>query len=408
MAQAVSAASTWLRRLRFIGIVLPVSAIIAFQVARPIVADSAGDESADLVIGVLSIVAVIIFGVTMFALLGRGYRLIEHQNRELSGTNMILTRVAAHAPLADVVELVRTHLVDLLDADDANVALTTFPHRLSPQGEALQSTKLATDSTTVTLRGSHVGTVEVHRRHALDDRERRLLETAADMISLAVAQAAVLEQERHAARVDELDRIARELHDSLAQVLGTLHLRLRAIPDPIEDHAAHVRDEVDALGDLCHNAYQDVREAITGLRSLTRSEESFTQAVTTYATHYSRLGGPETVLDLGSTELELDPASRLHLLRIIQEALTNVRKHALAHKVRITLRDLPDGHHLLVEDDGQGFDTEIQSRTRAGYGLDTMRERSTLIGATLEVQSAPGAGTRVSIHIPPPTSRDTR
>ncbi|MDO5736537.1 MAG: sensor histidine kinase [Propionibacteriaceae bacterium] len=396
---------TWLRRLRLVGIVLPVSAIIALQILRPFVADAAGEGLADLIIGISSVAAVVAFGITMFALLGRGYRLIESQRLELAGTNAILTDVASHEPLPAVLARIRAHVLELLDADEATITLepgqpsTGLPTALAHQVEN-ESPQHDQPFAPVVLRGTTIGTVRIRRSRELDGREHRLLGIAAEMVALAVAQAGVLENERHLARVDELDRIARELHDSLATVLGTLHLRLRAIPDPVEDHGAQVRDEIDALGDLCHSAYQDVREAIMGLRSLTRPEESLTQALRTYTSHYTRLGGPETLLEVEGTEPELDPAARLHLLRMIQEALTNTRKHADARRVRISLDDDDTGHHILVEDDGRGFDPGASHCGHVGYGLQTMHERSVLIGARLDVSSAPGTGTRVSIHMP--------
>ena len=397
MSRTDSPTPTWLRQLRLAGIVLPVAAIILFHSAQ-----MARDGGADLVIGILSVLGVIAFGITMFVLLGHGYRVIEHQNRELAGTNAILTAVARHDPQSAILDRVRAHLVELLDADDTIINLASG-HPLSgstPTGHSQQPSMSAVGTAPVVLRGATIGTIHVFRDREMQNREQRLLETAADMVSLAVAQAGVLEQERHTARVDELDRIARELHDSLAQVLGTLHLRLRAIPDPIGAHAAQVRDEVDALGDLCHSAYQDVREAITGLRSLTVSEESFTQALASYASHYSRLGGPETVLEFDGEEPDLDPASRLHLMRMVQEALTNTRKHADAKRVVIKIYDDAEGQHVVVEDDGRGFDPEVGRRESDGYGLQTMRERSILIGAHLDVQSTPGTGTRVSTRLP--------
>ncbi len=355
-------------------------------------------------IGILSVLGVVAFGVTMFVLLGRGYRVIEHQNRELAGTNAILTSVARHDPQPAILDQVVEHLVELLGADDARIDIargaSVSVSARTGQSPSPSASASVVSSTPVMLRGAQIGNIQVFGNEELRDHEQRLLETAADMVSLTVAQAGVLENARHLARVDELDRIARELHDSLAQVLGTLHLRLRAVPEPIGEHAEQVRAEIDALGDLCHAAYQDVREAILGLRSLTRTDESFTQALSTYASHYARLGGPVTELSLNGVEPELDPAARLHLLRMIQEALTNARKHAAAQRVRIVLDDVAQGHHVLIEDDGRGFDAGTRRCEHAGYGLQTMRERSTLIGATLDVQSEPGAGTRVSIRLP--------
>lgn len=284
-----AAHSRRLRWLRLGGVAVPVVAVLAFHLLQPWAAETVGARRAHLFTAALSVIAVVGFGITMFALLGRGYENLIQQK---------------------------------------------------------------------------------------------------------------LEKERHLARIDELDRVARELHDSLAQVLGTVHLRLRALPPADAANSEEISNEVEDLADLCHAAFQDVREAIMGLRSLTRSEEPFGTALTNYARQYTRLGGPKTIVEMDGKELIVDPATQLHLLRIMQEALTNVRKHADATKVNISIDRNHAHHRVVVEDDGRGFDPERQKAQRTGFGLETMGERSELIGAKFHVASAPGNGTRISVSLP--------
>ncbi len=297
MAQGTTPA--WLKRLRLLGVVLPVLAIIAFQLARPAVAEWLGAERADVVITVASIVAVALFGIGMLWLIERGYRVVTRQSEEL-----------------------------------------------------------------------------------------------------AAAHDAMVEQARHLARVDELDRIARELHDSLAQALGTLHLRLRALqsgPDPLAPAAAQ---EVDDLADLAHGAYVDVREAILGLRSLTGDELPLATAVARYATNYQRLGGPHTDVTVDPDLSPLDPASRLHVLRIVQEALANTRRHAHATHAEVRIRRVDGEIEVIVSDDGAGFSPGSTTGPTGGFGLDSMRERAALVGGRFHLESSPGAGTSVRLAIP--------
>ena len=198
---------------------------------------------------------------------------------------------------------------------------------------------------------------------------------------LGRAHDAVVEAERHTAALVERERIARELHDSLAQVLGVAHLRLRALSGRRglvgEDG---LRAEVDDLADLCREAHRDVREAILGLKDAHRPERSLAEQLEAYVATFERTSSIPTTLhsDAGG-DLGLTPAAEVQVIRVIQEALTNVRKHARARRagVRIMMHD--DHTAFVVEDDGRGFDPGRAPGADA-FGLCTMRERTESVG----------------------------
>jgi two-component system nitrate/nitrite sensor histidine kinase NarX len=235
-----------------------------------------------------------------------------------------------------------------------------------------------------------------------DERERRFLVALSDLASIAITSARMRESERQGATVAERDRIAREMHDSLAQILGVTHLRLRALgnrPEVVE--APPVAAELADLASLSEEAYRDVREAILGLREASRAGRTLIETISAYLEKFSHQAGLSASL---VNELEGDPTLaprvEVQLIRVIQEALTNVRKHGLASRVTVRLGEGDDGVRIEITDDGCGFDVGGTLLGRDGFGLHTMRERMDLIGGTLTIDSAPGRGTTVVAVVP--------
>ncbi|GAB2490265.1 hypothetical protein GCM10027030_25460 [Luteococcus sediminum] len=215
-----------------------------------------------------------------------------------------------------------------------------------------------------------------------------------------------LAAERHSAVLEERDRLAREMHDSLAQVLAVINLRLRALhSSPELRGATHALSEVDDLADLCQESVRDVRESILGLRSASRDEQGFVPGLQHYLATWSRGSGVQAELLVDAPEaLELSPAHELQLSRVVQEALTNVRKHAGASRATVRLCPGPDGLRVSITDDGSGFHPSSSEATPPGhYGLATMRERVEQVGGHFHLDSAPGRGTRVQAFLPAPT-----
>lgn len=213
----------------------------------------------------------------------------------------------------------------------------------------------------------------------------------------------LLDQTRYVATVQERERIAREMHDSLAQVLGAAHLRLRALSDrPQLASNPPLRTEIDALAELCQEAYRDVREAIVGLRATPRADRGLLESLNRYVGCYARQADLPAVVE---TELTQDPAlsphSEVQVIRVVQEALTNVRKHAEATRAVVRVAERGDEVAVEIDDDGRGFDACSRVvEDPAGYGLRSMHERAALAGGSLLVESRPGSGTRVRMVVP--------
>jgi signal transduction histidine kinase len=239
--------------------------------------------------------------------------------------------------------------------------------------------------------------------------ERDLLAALADMAAIGIRTARLREAEEQYTILAERDRIARELHDSLAQVLGVIHLRLRALEGPAADGATHtVAAELSDIADTADEAYRDVREAILGLRETIAEETGLEGALREYLRKFSRQTGIAASLTCeGDPKGALPPRSEVQLLRVVQEALTNVRKHSKARRAVVRL-DCGPAPVLTIEDDGVGFDPAAAIATmEGGFGLTSMRERVEQIGATLAVHTAPGEGTVIEVRLPHEEPRGT-
>jgi two-component system nitrate/nitrite sensor histidine kinase NarX len=233
------------------------------------------------------------------------------------------------------------------------------------------------------------------------DADGSLLATLADMAAIAVTTARLKEAEQQLTIVAERDRIARELHDSLAQVLGHIHLRLRGLETRLDGAAPIIGAELSDLAGVADEAYRDVREAILGLRETIGSDTGLEGALREYIAKYARQTGIQASLVCDETaRAALPPRAEIQLLRVVQEALTNVRKHAGASRVVVRIHR-PEGAPVVeIEDDGSGFDpAQIGASFSGGFGLTSMRERVEQVGGTLEMHTAPGAGTRLVVRL---------
>ena len=203
-----------------------------------------------------------------------------------------------------------------------------------------------------------------------------------------------------AATVAERERLARELHDLPAQLLASLQLRLYAIQErPELAGLPGVRDELADLASGCAEALRELREEIHGLRECSADGRPLADLIEGLLGRFSRSTGLDASLAVPASEpFVLPPDAVTHVGRIVAEALTNVRKHAEASRVRVRLDADGAGLALSITDDGRGFETDAGARD--GYGLLVMRERAELIGGTLRVDSRPGEGTRVLVRVP--------
>jgi signal transduction histidine kinase len=229
------------------------------------------------------------------------------------------------------------------------------------------------------------------------------LASLANQATIALEHARLEDRLRELAVVEERERIARELHDGIAQVLGYVNTKSQAI----DGYLAHgrvdeARRQVAELGAAARAVYVDVREAILGLRSPIEPGQGLGAAVQAYAQRVA--ADSPFVLDLditdGVRDLRLDGEAEAQVYRIVQEALTNVRKHAAARRVRVSMVVARGQLDVQIDDDGRGFGPQATTGEVARYGLRSMHERAAAIGATLDVRPGWRGGVVVILHLP--------
>lgn len=227
--------------------------------------------------------------------------------------------------------------------------------------------------------------------------ELDLLTALAAQAAIAFDKAALQDELRSLAAVQERERIAREMHDGLAQMVGLLHLKLQQVSGARD--RGSVRQGVEEAIRLAEQAYDEVRQAIFGLRL--KLAGGLVPTLREYLQEFSLQTGIGADLKVEHEPIVLSPLSEVQLVRIAQEALANVRKHARATRVVLRLGAEHGNVRLVVEDDGRGFDLAALAAGGAGrFGLHTMRERAEGQGGQLTIAVAPGKGTRVAAVLP--------
>jgi signal transduction histidine kinase len=217
------------------------------------------------------------------------------------------------------------------------------------------------------------------------------------------AQAQILEQQRALAMLHERESLARELHDSIGQVLGYASLKMGATRKLMADgRLARADEQLAHLESTMADAHADVREYILNLRTAPAEGSSFLSALQHYMAGFRQNYDirADLSVDAGVGDDLLAPEAQMQVLRIIQEAFSNVRKHADADCVRVTFERGDGLVRVRIQDNGQGFDPQRAAGAEDGhFGLRFMRERAEQVGGTLRVDSTPGQGTRVTVEV---------
>jgi signal transduction histidine kinase len=207
--------------------------------------------------------------------------------------------------------------------------------------------------------------------------------------------------------MQERERLSRELHDGVAQLVADLLLRLDTIKELVESNRQHEAEkELERLHGVADEIYVDLGESITGLRTNV-TERGLVRAVQDYMDQFEERHQIPTSLRADDAADQLSPPVALQIFRFIQEALTNVRKHARAREATVTLTSNgPNQLRVVITDDGQGFTPDSQRNGKARpLGLTSMRERIEALNGTFHVNSQPGSGTQVTATIPIPRAR---
>ncbi len=231
-----------------------------------------------------------------------------------------------------------------------------------------------------------------------------LLNVLGNQIGIAVENARLYAQLKEMALLEERQRIAREMHDCLAQDLGYLILMLRELESGSQSYGPRkMREQICRLRNVVVDAYEEVRQAILGLNVMVSKRLGLVPTLTEYLHQFSDRAGIAVELQIvDERATDLAPQVEVQLIRIIQEALANIRKHAQVRHAHVVF-DTTDGKaRVTVQDLGRGFvpGQTGKSAGRPSFGLEAMNERAESVGGALKVQSEPGKGTRVVIEVP--------
>lgn len=235
--------------------------------------------------------------------------------------------------------------------------------------------------------------VGTRSRRTFTDADRSLLESFGTLAALALENQRLRAEVQSLGAIQERERLARELHDGLAQSLGMVYAHARSGVD-----AATIKRSLDRIAEVSARAYEEVRQAIFGLRLAYGT--NFATAMREYLGEFTKQTGMLVDLSIeGERATALSPDAEVQAVRIVQEALANVWRHAQAQRAAVRFAADGDDVVVAIEDDGVGFAVEGVEGQRH-FGLLTMRERAESVGGTLTIASAPGQGTRVVARLP--------
>jgi len=440
-----------LRQLRWLAIVAPIVVVALLELARvtTIGVTSIGSR---IVLDGLVAAALVIVSTYMVRAVGRMQHRLERHNQELlalHGAGLDVTaELSLDVVLNKVVDRARTLVgsrYGALSVVNADGSIQTFitagvapdeRARIGPppvghgllgvvlnEGERLRLPDIGKDprsygfppnhpvmhsllAVPISCKGPFVGNLYLSEKEGggeFTPGDEETLERFAVQAAIAIDNAHLHRQVADLAVAQERLRIAHEMHDGIAQVLGYVNTKVQAAIEYLrqekkEEGLVQLRE----LAAAAREAYGDVREAIVDLRTLPGPARAFDDVLREYIDRWKEQSGVDARLVIEG-DLVVPNGIELQLVRIIQESLTNVRKHAKATMAMIEVRR-HDGKLLItVSDDGAGFaQAGLSRRVFPRFGLSTMRERAESIGGTFSIESTPGGGTVVSVEVPMP------
>ncbi len=247
------------------------------------------------------------------------------------------------------------------------------------------------------------------RPQALSDRDIYLLETLGQHLGVAVENQRLMSRERELAVSEERNLLAQELHDSIAQGLAFLNIQVQLLQDSLRK--GRLDEAMQTAGQLregVQESYDDVRELLVHFRTRVHQSD-LDSAIQAALDKFEGQTGLKTEFERAGSGVSFDSSDEIQIMHIIQESLSNIRKHARAASVHVFLQRDPGRLLVEVRDDGVGFDTinEPNVQSDRHVGLKIMRERAHRVGGECRIDSEIGRGTRVTLTLPRETKETT-
>lgn len=439
------------KRLRWVAIAAPIVMVVLLEGVTTVTIGSTSVRNR-LILDAFVAIAFMIFGFVMVRGISLAHQRLGRQNAELLALHGTGLNVSAELSLDGVLKKVVEFARELVGARygalsviDANGRIEAFitsgitpeqREKIGPppvghgllgvvlhHGEHLRLDELTKDprshgfppnhppmrsllAVPITCKSPFLGNLylaEKEGRVGFSASDEETLERFALQAGIAIDNAHLHQQVASLAVAQERLHIAHEMHDGIAQVLGYVNTKVQAANEYIrrgktEEAIVQLRE----LASAAREAYGDVRESIIDLRTLPEPQRSFSEVVEEYLQRWKEQTGISTQLTIDA-DLVLPAAAELQLVRILQESLTNVRKHSRATAAKVEVRRRDGSLTVAVSDDGVGFSqTAIPRGEFPRFGLATMRERAESIGGTFQIEGAPGQGTRVRVTVPLP------
>ncbi|MEG4115081.1 MULTISPECIES: response regulator [unclassified Microcoleus] len=238
----------------------------------------------------------------------------------------------------------------------------------------------------------------------LQAQNHQLQQTQAELLQALEQERSLLRRIEEMAAIEERNRIAREIHDSLGHALTALNVQLQAVATLLPTDLAQALSFLTQAQRLGKTAMQEVRQSVRALRADEQAEQPLEEAIADLAEEFRQVTGITPITHIELAERVPSPVSKT-LYRVVQEALTNISKYAEATKVQIQLvttgNSLPDSKAdrvcLTIEDNGKGFNCE---QKMAGFGLQGMRERIAALYGDFHLSAKPAAGCQIKVELP--------
>jgi nitrate/nitrite-specific signal transduction histidine kinase len=442
-------------RLKWLAILAPLLFLITLELIRQLLLPSVLDGWVIyLVLLIVVLLGIYLFAQTIFSVIGRMQDRLAQQNRELwllhqaglDVTSALELEVVLQKVVEQARELVgaRYGALSLVQEDGGIEAFLTTGitqeqrEAIGPiprgrgllglvlhQGERLRLDDLSTHPASAGFPPNHppmksllavpiviqdrvVGNLYLTEKMnggSFNISDEDTLSRFATQAALAIDNARLHRQVQAMAITEERERLAREMHDSLAQLLGYVNTKAQAADQfLLNGNTERGREHLQQLSQAAREAYNDVREGILGLRTASELQQGVVGAISDFIERWQDQTGLQVELSIdysGRAADALSAISELQLLRIVQEALSNVRKHSGANRATVELREEDNGVLVRISDDGAGFDPEaFERRSIPRFGLSIMRERAVAVGGWLEIESSHGSGTVVTGYLP--------
>lgn len=347
---------------------------------------------------------------------------LAQRNQELSTLNTLTSElgrslVVAELATAAAAQLQRVwslpgvwiYVADGLDPSGLRLVGSSGPEAEAPPA-APEPSPAPTEPADLLVRplaagGTEVGMLALRGRKPFERRQVELLEVVAGQLALALRNAQLFVDTQELATINERNRIAREIHDTLAQGLAGIIVQLQAADAWLGKQPARAQDALDQAADLARSSLQEARRSVWDLRPERLQRAGLAGAIRDELARVRERTGVEIALRLrGMRGLALPAQLEVAIFRIVREAVGNAVRHGRPREVLVELTFREGRLQVTVSDDGEGFDPLRPARD-GSFGITSMRERAVACGGQLELSSRPGGGTKVSVWVPTPRTQ---